>query len=75
MLREKLAGFVGTLFEPAPYSERPMFRGFYLTGAIGADAPKPAPAEAQRKWGPSIAPVEEPAKAGKSFSWSASSPR
>ncbi len=30
-LRRKLAGFVKTLFEPNPYGENPMFRGFYFT--------------------------------------------
>jgi type VI secretion system protein ImpL len=30
-LRRKLAGFVKTIFEPNPYGENPMFRGFYFT--------------------------------------------
>lgn len=29
-LRKKLRGFVKTLFEPNPYGERPLFRGFYF---------------------------------------------
>ena len=29
-LRKKLRGFVKTLFEPNPYGERPVFRGFYF---------------------------------------------
>lgn len=30
-LRSKLTAFVKTLFEPNPYGENPMFRGFYFT--------------------------------------------
>jgi type VI secretion system protein ImpL len=49
-LRDKLAGFVGTLFQPTSYSECPIFRGFYLTGAVGSPDPGARQTEDQKAW-------------------------
>jgi type VI secretion system protein ImpL len=35
-LQKKLEEFAGVLLQPTPYSERPMFRGFYLASAAKA---------------------------------------
>ena len=45
-LKEKFAAFVGTLLQATPYSERPLFRGFYLTASAGG--PETAAAVAQQ---------------------------
>jgi type VI secretion system protein ImpL len=51
-LRKKLEEFTGALFQPTPYSERPMFRGFYFASAAGADAPAEHFAQAETGWDP-----------------------
>ncbi len=39
MARENLAYFVGKLFQPNPYQESPIFRGFYFTSGTQEGAP------------------------------------
>ena len=54
-LRDRLTSFVGALLQPTPYSERPMFRGFYLTSAavgaqtLAAEAPR---SKSTERWEP-----------------------
>ncbi len=50
-LKGALADFIGTLFQPTPYTERPIFRGFYLTAAA-ASAPQPEPEGSPEAWQP-----------------------
>jgi type VI secretion system protein ImpL len=49
-LRRNLEAFVGTLLQPTPYSERPMFRGFYFTGTT--IVPEGRPAVQEPIWDP-----------------------
>ncbi len=55
-LKKKLEDFLGTLLQPTPYSERPMFRGFYFVSAPGEaggrEEEKPQ-ALFEQKWDPS----------------------
>ena len=46
----RLAAFVGTLFQATPYSERPIFRGFYLSSAGIAEIPEAKPEPAEFRW-------------------------
>jgi type VI secretion system protein ImpL len=71
-VRERLSRFLGTLLEPTPYSERPMFRGFYLSSAAGAaSVPESRKVqEAAQRWEPGArraAAVDEPAGEARSF--------
>jgi len=38
-IREKLNYFVGALFQPNPYQDRPIFRGFYFTSGTQEGIP------------------------------------
>lgn len=53
-LRERLTGFMSVLLQPTPYSERPMFRGFYFTSAspAAAAASTPQASDIPRQWEP-----------------------
>ncbi|MBM3789682.1 MAG: type VI secretion system membrane subunit TssM, partial [Acidobacteria bacterium] len=68
-IRGRLNGFMATLLQPTPYSERPLFRGFYLTGAAAATAETPEPPQAQPGWEPGrrLAAAEAPPKSSKNF--------
>jgi type VI secretion system protein ImpL len=65
-LRERLTSFMGALLQPTPYSERPLFRGFYLTSAAGGPARAASQArEIPQQWEPGrrFATTEEQPKA------------
>ena len=69
-LRDRLAGFMSALLQPTPYSERPMFRGFYLTSAAGGPAAEAAEREVPQKWEPgrhADAESDQPKAAARSF--------
>ncbi len=68
-LRERLGNFVGVLLQPTPYSERPMFRGFYLTSAVGVAAPEVHAREIPQQWEPGrrAAEAEAPRTAARNF--------
>jgi type VI secretion system protein ImpL len=51
-LRERVANFMGALLQPTPYSERPMFRGFYLTSSGGTPKAQLQTREAPQQWEP-----------------------
>jgi len=64
-LREPLTNFMSALLQPTPYSERPMFRGFYLTSAAGISKPEVQAREVPQQWEPGrrFAAAEEAPKA------------
>ena len=69
-LRERLSNFIGVLLQPTPYSERPMFRGFYLASAAGVSAPEAQAPEVPQQWEPgrrSAATEEKPRAAARNF--------
>jgi type VI secretion system protein ImpL len=69
-LRTKLEEFIGTLLQPTPYSERPMFRGFYLTSAGRTSAPEVQQERTEIGWDPDrrlAAPQEQPQEAKSYF--------
>jgi type VI secretion system protein ImpL len=51
-LGQRLKGFVDVMMQPTPYSERPMFRGFYLTSAAGAGVREERQEIAESEWNP-----------------------
>jgi type VI secretion system protein ImpL len=52
-IKEKFAAFIGTFFQSTPYSEKPLFRGFYLTSAAsGPEAAAQVVQEGQQFWEP-----------------------
>jgi type VI secretion system protein ImpL len=69
-LRKKVEEFAGALLQPTPYSERPIFRGFYFVSAAGADAPAEPVAQAETGWDPNrrlATPQERPSGAKSYF--------
>ena len=70
-LRRKLEEFIGTLLQPTPYSERPMFRGFYFASAGQTSAPEILQQErTEIGWDPdrrSAARQEQPQETGSYF--------
>jgi|GEM_PF-3671335 len=68
-LKTRLTEFMGVLLQPTPYSERPLFRGFYLTGAAGGAVRIPEPQAAQPSWEPGrkLAAAEEPPRPSKNY--------
>jgi type VI secretion system protein ImpL len=69
-LRKRLEDFVGTLLHPTPYSERPMFRGFYFASAAGAAAYGEPLQQPEAEWDPNrrlADPQEQPASARSYF--------
>ncbi len=61
-LGAKLESFVGTLFQATPYSERPIFRGFYLS-STGVAVPEARPDAEEFRWDAArqaAAPQQEP---------------
>jgi type VI secretion system protein ImpL len=68
-LKSRLTEFMGTLLQPTPYSERPMFRGFYLTGASGSAVLIPEQQPAQPGWEPGrrLAAAQESPKLSKNY--------
>jgi type VI secretion system protein ImpL len=69
--QKRLEDFLGALLQPTPYSERPMFRGFYFAGAsaTAANDNLAAPQEPVLQWDPDRRQpaVAEPAAQGKSY--------
>ncbi len=68
-LRRKLEEFVAVLLQPTPYSERPMFRGFYFTSAGKAAAREETAERTQIGWDPNrrLAAPQEPPPEAKSY--------
>lgn len=69
-LRERLTNFMGALLQPTPYSERPMFRGFYLTSAAGASKASVQAREVPQQWEPGrrfAAAEERPRPAARNY--------
>ncbi len=68
-LKGRLSEFMAALLQPTPYSERPIFRGFYLTGAAGAAARITEPQPVQPSWEPGrrLAAAEETPKLSRNF--------
>ncbi len=69
-LRKKLEDFVGALLHPSPYSERPMFRGFYFASAAGAIIAEEVHPQPEVDWDPGrrlSASQEQPASARSYF--------
>jgi type VI secretion system protein ImpL len=65
-LRKKLEEFISALLQPTPYSERPMFRGFYLASAARAAVPEVQGERSEIGWDPNrrlAAPQEQPQEA------------
>jgi len=68
-LKGRLSGFAATLLQSTPYSERPIFRGFYLT-SVGTPAPSALKTqEAQLKWEPGrrLGATQEPSQATNNY--------
>jgi len=68
-LRNRLAEFVGLILQPTPYSERPLFRGFYFGSASGLSAPVFEAPQIQTRWEPGqrLETAEEKPQTSKTF--------
>jgi len=68
-LRKKLESFVGTLMQPTPYAESPVFRGFYLTSAAEVGAREERQDQPDNRWDPDrrLAAVQEQPAGTKSY--------
>ncbi len=51
-LQGKLERFIGALMQPTPYSERPMFRGFYFASAPGDQGAAESHEPVDNRWDP-----------------------
>ncbi len=68
-LRRKIEEFTGALLQPTPYSERPMFRGFYFASSGAAAAHEEYSEQPELGWDPNrrLETYREPAAQAKSF--------
>ncbi len=69
-LRERLTSFMSVLLQPTPYSERPMFRGFYMASAAGGPPAEAPVREVPQQWEPGRrfeAEADQPKTAARSY--------
>jgi type VI secretion system protein ImpL len=68
-LRRKMEEFTGALLQPTPYSERPMFRGFYFSSSGAAAVQEEYSEQPELAWDPNQRPeaYREPAAQAKSY--------